>query len=77
VRFILDQIFLGETVDYRKLSEGWQTLASICPENNDGPALNFWFIMLKLSDLHVDKLLIKLLLSPMKQPSVHTLGACQ
>jgi len=31
----------------------------------------------KLSTLHVDKLLIKLLLSRMKQPSVHTLGACQ
>jgi hypothetical protein len=47
VRFILDQIFLGETVDYRKLSEGWQTLVSICPENIDGPALNFWFMMAK------------------------------
>jgi len=37
VRFILNQIFLGETGDYRKLSGGWQTLLLICPENIHGP----------------------------------------
>ena len=36
---------LGETGDYRKLSEGWQTVDSICPENIDGPVLKFWFMM--------------------------------
>jgi hypothetical protein len=51
VRFILNQIFLGETADYRKLSKGWQTRLGICPENIRGPARNFWFMMAQLARL--------------------------